>query len=454
MTPARLAALRVLLAMAGRRTTLASELEEQRGELADRRDRALLLELAAGTLRWRNTIDAYIEAASRRSVGDIDPRTLAVLRLGVYQLQHLSRVPAHAVVHESVEAIRALGQPRAAPFVNAALRAVSERRRLPSLPARPQAGDSRAEWVRYLTIIESHPAWLVERWIERHGVEAAEAWCRFNNAPPDVIVVPRRHEPPDELLAHLRADGVDAAPARYAPGALQLPPGSLGRLSPERLEMLRVQDEGSQLVARAAGVEAGERVLDLCAAPGGKTLVLHSSAAASPAAGPSLLVAADFRPRRVALLRELLRRASVDVPVVALDARRPLPFQPIFDCVLVDAPCSGLGTLRRDPDLKWTRSPDDLPGFAAEQLRMIRAAAGATRPGGRVVYATCSSEPEENGAVVSAFLSEDARYVRQPVDRAVLPSDARDPEGALTTLPFRDGLDAFYAAVLVRRAAA
>jgi 16S rRNA (cytosine967-C5)-methyltransferase len=447
MTPARLAALGVLIAVTRGRTTLAHEIERRRGGLADRRDRALLLELAAGALRWRNTLDAYIAAAARRSVDDIDPRTLAVLRLGAYQLLRLSRVPARAVVHESVEAVRALGVPRAAAFVNAALRAISERRRPPDLPARPDVSAPAEEWVRYLERVESHPAWLAARWIARHGPDAAETWCRFNNAAPDVVVRPRAGVPAERLAAHIREEGVEAAPARYAPDAIRLPAGSLGRLSSEASAMLHVQDEGSQLVARAAAVAPGERVLDACAAPGGKTMVLHGES-------PSLLVAADFRPSRVALLKDLLQKAGIPVPVLALDARLPLPFGETFDCILIDAPCSGLGTLRRDPDLKWTRRERDLETLAADQLLMVRSAADAVRPGGRIVYATCSSEPEENGGVVEAFLRQDPRYVQRPVDAAVLPAEARDAHGSLMTLPFRDGVDAFYAAVLVRRASA
>jgi 16S rRNA (cytosine967-C5)-methyltransferase len=255
----------------------------------------------------------------------------------------------------------------------------------------------------------------------------------------------------DELLSELQRDGVAATRAEFAPDAIRLPAGALGRLPPERLAMLRVQDEGSQLVARAAGARPGERVLDLAASPGGKTLLLS---AALEDDARSFLVAADFRPGRVALLSGTLQREGLRVPILALDGRRPLPFRQTFDCVLIDAPCSGLGTLRRDPDLKWTRQPDDLARFAADQLRMVQAAADVVVPGGRVVYATCSSEPAENAGVVDAFLAGDPRYRQTPVDADLPPRDARDAAGALTTVPFRDGLDAFYAAVLVRSRAA
>ncbi len=215
-----------------------------------------------------------------------------------------------------------------------------------------------------------------------------------------MVVRPRAGISASELLHSLQSRDIQATPARYVPDAISLPPGALGRLASDDLERLHVQDEGSQLVARAVAARRGERVLDLCASPGGKTIVMASDlglTSATPAPG---LVAADHRPARVRLLAETLRRTHLPVPIVRLDARGPLPFVAGFDAVLVDAPCSGLGTLSRDPDLKWSRTADQLEGLAADQRRMLRAAADAVRPGGRLIYATCSSEPEENIDVV------------------------------------------------------
>jgi 16S rRNA (cytosine967-C5)-methyltransferase len=235
------------------------------------------------------------------------------------------------------------------------------------------------------------------------------------------------------------------------PDAISLPAGALGRLASDDLERLHVQDEGSQLVARAVAARPGERVLDLCASPGGKTIVMASDleiASATPAHG---LVAADHRPARLRLLADTLRRSHLAVPIVRLDARGPLPFVDGFDAVLVDAPCSGLGTLSRDPDLKWTRTADQLAGLAADQLRMLRAAAGAVRRGGRLIYATCSSEPEENADVVEKFLGNDGRFGLEPIAAPGVPPGMIDGRGCLVTLPHRDALDAFFAAMLVRR---
>jgi 16S rRNA (cytosine967-C5)-methyltransferase len=451
MTTVRLAAAEVLLAVGRGRTTLANEVDRARMPLTDRRDRALLVELTAGTLRWRGALDALIELASRRPVRDIDERALAVLRLGVYQQRYLTRVPPHAIVNESVETVRRLGAPRAASFVNAVLRTVVRRGDRLRLPARPADDAPRSAWLAFLSVSLSHPAWLVERWFDRHGARATESWCRFNNTTPAVVVRPLPGRDAGDLLAMLQSRGVQVARALHVSDALCLQPGSLGRLATDDLEQLHIQDEGSQLVARAVAAKRGERVLDLCASPGGKTLVMASDVGLEPAPASTRFVAADYRRRRVHLLAETLRRAEVAAHIVTLDARRALPFRSTFDAVLVDAPCSGLGTLSRDPDVKWSRTASHLADLAADQRQMLRAAADVVRPGGRLVYATCSSEPEENLQVVEAFLAEDARFSLVPIVSGGVPPRLVDERGCLTTLPHRDTIDAFFAAMLVRR---
>ena len=444
MTPARLAAARALLALERGRTTLSAETERERPDLPDVRDRALFLEITTGTVRWQAELDACLTSHTRQPIADLMPEIRAVLRSGAYQLLHLDRVPPHAAVSESVEVVRALGRPRAAGLVNAVLRKLTRtdaRRRLPSRP-RSTAAESAA--LDYLSLTLSHPRWLVRRWLNRLGFEATERWCQFNNAAPRITVRPVHGIAAEALREELEAAGFEPSPARFAAGALQLSAGSLGRIPRPLRDRLIVQDEGSVLVAVAAGVGSGERVLDVCAAPGGKTLVF------ADAAGPSgLVVASDLRPARVSLLRSQLRRASVSVPILAVDAAAPLPFGPVFDRVVLDAPCSGLGTLRRDPDIKWTRAEADLAGFARAQSEMLHQAASVVRPGGRLIYATCSSEPEENADVVNAFLARTAAFTVEPIDKTI---DAQllSSRGFLETLPPRDDLDAFFAAKLVR----
>lgn len=453
MITVRAAAAHVLLALEQGDTTLGAEVERWRSEVPER-DRALFLEIVTGTLRWRNELDAVIAAASQRAAREIDPVALSVLRLAAYQLRHLDRIPEHAVVHESVDTIRQLEQPKAAGFVNAVLRTIIRRGPAISLPRRPPVGASLDAQVRYLSITLSHPAWLVRRWIARVGFDAAEAWCQFNNSAPHVSVRSAGRLDAATLLARLAAASIQAEPAPYVHDALRLAPGSLGRVPAALRDELVVQDEGAQLVARLADVRPGERVLDACASPGGKSLVLATDLKRA-GASRSHLVAADFRATRVETLARTLRALAPEVSIVRLDARVRLPFAPVFDCVLLDAPCSGLGTVRRDPDLKWTRRADDLPRFAAEQLAMLHACAAVVRPGGRIVYATCSSEPEENTEVVEAFLAAAADFaVARPEPSAPVPPALRNPAGALETRPFEHGLDAYFGAVLARHGTA
>jgi len=452
VTTARLAATRVLLSVDTGRDTLAASLERERAPLPDVRDRALCGEIATGALRWRNELDALLEASSRRRAAEIDEIPRAVLRLAAYQLRHLDRVPSYAVVHESVECVRALGAPKAAGFVNAVLRQTIRLAHSNVLPSRPATGAPVADQIRYLSVTLSHPAWLVERWLSRHTFDEVERWCQFNNAASWVTVRSIGRVPHEALLEDLQREGTPATPARFVSDAIRLPAGTLGSVSPALRQEMLVQDEGAQLVARVAGVEPGERVLDLCAAPGGKTVVAAADLQLRQHPGRSTLVACDYRVARVRLLRQSLLDAGLPVPIVRLDARVPLPFGPVFDCVILDAPCSGLGTLRRDPDLKWSRTADDLPGLVADEDRMLDRAADAVRPGGRLIYATCSSEPEENSLVVQHFLSNRRDFSRQPAGARYPAADPLvESQGYLATLPFRDELDAFFAAVLVRQ---
>jgi 16S rRNA (cytosine967-C5)-methyltransferase len=449
MTTVRTAAAEILLAVERGQTTLSAEVERARKRIADERDRGLLLELTAGTLRWRAQLDALLAQCSTRPIGEVDSRVRAVLRLAVYQLEHLDRVPPHAVVHEAVETIRSLKYERAAGYVNAVLRGFTRERARMILPARPVGGASRPDQIAYLSTTLSHPEWLVARWLDRVSFEDAEAWCRFNNTPPEIALRSAGRSRPVDLLAALAEAGVEARPATFVRNAIRLTGGALGELPPDLRDEVAVHEEGSQIVAHTVGAAAGEHVLDVCAAPGGKTVVMFEDMART-----GCLIAGDRRFARLRVLRGMLDHAGASVPVIGLDATRPLPLASIFDRVLLDAPCSGLGTLSRDPDVKWARTASDLTAFASVQGTMLKHAADAVRPGGRLVYATCSSEPEENEDVVDAFLACDARFQAEPAStgpRVARGQSLVDARGFLRTWPFRDGLDAFFAAVLVRR---
>jgi 16S rRNA (cytosine967-C5)-methyltransferase len=317
--------------------------------------------------------------------------------------------------------------------VNAVLRRVSrERDRLP-LPPRPSDPSDRTATVAYLSTALSHPAWLVSRWLDRYGFESVESWARFNNSPaPLTLRANTLKIGRDELAARLRDEGIECENTTRAADGLIVRSGNPLSSSLHDLGFFVVQDEASQLVGSYAGARAGETVLDACASPGGKTLVM-----AAASRGEGLIVASDVRPRRVNLLSETVARSgAANIAIVQADVTGTLPFGRVFDRVLLDAPCSGLGTVRRDPDIKWRRQEADLPTFAAAQQKMLEAVAAVVKEGGAIVYSTCSSEPEENDGLIGGFTS------RHPEFRV-----EGDP---LRTLPSRDGLEAFFAAMLVR----
>jgi len=454
IAPARRAAYEVLRAVSTGRSTLPDAMARARPHLKDPRDRSLAAEIVTGTLRWRGRLDWIVARAAAREVERLDPEVLDLLRLSLYQLLFLDRVPAAAIVDDAVSLTRRAGKRSAAGFVNAVLRGVG-RDGAPVLPARPPrvvtAADREAA-LDFLAVTGSHPRWLAARWLERLGLDAAETWVAFDNAEaPLTLRANRLYTTPEQLASHLARAGVETARTRVSPDGLVVTRGQpIGHPDVDP-RLFVVQDEASQLVVLMTGAAPGQRVLDACAAPGGKTIGL-----AGRLAGSGLLVAADQRPRRVALLRRFLAAAGADgVPVLRADASRPLPFRPVFDLVLLDAPCTGLGTLRRDPEIRWRRTAEDLAAATARQRRMMAEAAGVVGGGGRLVYATCSSEPEENQEVVEAFLAERPEFERVARRQLVgegAPDEVLTPQGDLQTRPDRDDLEAFFAAALQRTA--
>jgi 16S rRNA (cytosine967-C5)-methyltransferase len=428
-------------------------LARARTQLPDERDRALVSEIVTGTLRWQGAFDHVIAVMSRRAIVKFDTEVLCILRSALFQLLHLDRVPAAAIVSDAVDLTRKAGKTSAAPLVNAVLRRVSrERDKLP-VPPRPQP---RPQWLDptdrtaaldYLSITLSHPRWLVARWLDRYGFEATEKWLLFNNRPAPLTLRVNRLRTDGAALARALSDhGVDVEQGGYAPDAWVVRRGNPLSTPLADTGAFFVQDEASQLVATLVSAGPGERVLDACASPGGKTTAI---AAARHDEGP--IVATDVRGRRVDLLAATVRTSGArSIKVVQADAEA-LPFAPAFDWVLLDAPCSGLGTIRRDPDVRWRRTEADLPRLAAAQLRMLRETSRALRPGGRLVYATCSSEPEENEDVVAAFVAQGG-FTQVAVEGVPSLRALVTPAGHLRTFPFRDGLEAFFGAVLIKAA--
>lgn len=446
--PARTAAYHALSAVSTRGQDLPAALAHSRRALTDDRDRALAADIVTGTMRWLRSLDFLIDHFAKRPIRRLDPEVVTILRLSIYQLLHLDRVPASAVVDDAVDLTRAARKPSATGFVNAVLRAIlRQRHRLP-LPARPGTASREAQRA-YLGITHSHPDWLVDRWLTRYGFDAAEAWTRFNNETPALTLrVNTLRATVDEARRALAEDGVETGRASYAPDGLRVTSGNPLRRPADGLVF--VQDEASQLVPLVVAARPGEHVLDLCASPGGKTIAM---AAAMRDSG--VIVASDVRPRRMDLLRQTVQASGARaIHVVRVARAGPLPFRAVFDRVLVDAPCSGLGTIRRDPDIRWRRREADLPRLAVQQLELLARAAATVREGGRLVYATCSSEPEENDEVVGAFLAATAGFRLVDLAAERLPPAVTalvDARGLFRTLPFRDRLEAFFAAALQRR---
>jgi 16S rRNA (cytosine967-C5)-methyltransferase len=448
--PARVAAYDILTALSSGRSDLPGAIASTRGALHDERDRALAAEIAAGVQRWRAALDHLIELFSKRPIARLDDEVLDILRLSAYQLLHLTRVPAAAVVDDAVNLAKRAGKTSASGLVNAVLRAIARARPGLPLPPRPADPGDRASALAYFSVTLSHPRWLAERWFDRVGFAAAERWLQFDNTvAPLTLRANRLRVAPAELAARLEAENIALTPGRFAPDALIVNTGHPLRGAGLELGWFVVQDEASQLVALLAGDDPGRRVLDTCASPGGKTTTM---AAMRPDA---LIVACDVREKRVDLLRRVIAASgATNVRIVRADLLQPLPFSVQFDCVLVDAPCSGLGTLRRDPDIRWRRRESDLAPLAHAQRLMLRHASEAVAPGGRLVYATCSSEPEENDDVAADFLRDSDAFEAIDARRAAprLPAAVVDSAGYLRTLPYEHGLEAFFGAVFRRTA--
>lgn len=405
-------------------------------------DRGLATELVYGVLRWRGRLDWELRTACDRPLEGLDPLVRNALRLGLYQLRHLRRIPAYAAVDGAVRLLR--GRRGAGGYVNGVLRALA-RRDPPAFP------DPSADPVGYLAAAWSHPAWLAGRWIDRLGLEEAEAICRANLDPaPVTVAVNSIRGDAEAAEAELASLGAEPTPSRWVPGMYRLgaPRRALAG-APMAEGRLIVMDEAAALPVHLLGLRPGERVLDACAGGGGKAAL-----AAGLMAGSGEIVALDASPRALRRLTEARRRLGLDrVMPLHADARRPPPtLHGGFQRVLVDAPCSGLGTLRRHPEIKWQRDRAALAHLPGLQGELLAGAAACVAPGGVLVYATCTVEPAENEEVVEAFLKAHSAFAVETAPEA-LPVPARPllgPDGAIRTFPHRHGIDGFYAVRLGR----
>lgn len=424
--------------------------EVLRPPFADARDLQFCRALVYGVVCWRGYLDALLAKLSSHPVAQMKPLTRQALRCGLYQLVAMDRVPASAAINETIQLLKEAGQPRwLTGFVNGVLRRVS--RELAVLPG-PGEIDGVKSAGFALPDLLSHPRWLYERWLARHGQEVALALCRADNdgAPLCLRAVARVGR--DTLREVLRAAGITAELGAFAPAALILPGyrGPITALPGYDEGWFQVQDEAAQLVVPLLG-EVGEgRWLDACAGLGGKTTQMAELTGAG-----GQVVAVEPEARRFALLGANLHRLGLDAAVETLAgtiADLTATGSRQFQGILVDAPCSGLGVIRRHPDIRWNRQEAELARYQAGQLALLDQAAALLAPDGVLVYATCSSEPEENEQVVELFLAGH-RDFRVEGCGDYLPGAARDfvgADGFFRTRPDQ-GLDGFFAARLVKK---
>jgi 16S rRNA (cytosine967-C5)-methyltransferase len=438
---ARALALEVLLAVEG------GGFSDQRlGEALERgaleaRDAGLLTRLVYGTIAWQRRLDWTLSALVRRPLERLDPPVRCALRLGLFQLLMLQRVPAHAAVDTSVELVKQRSGAAPAKVVNAVLRAAA-RQGERALPGSEEVGLADA-----LAIRSSHPTWLVERWIAELGNARTEALLAADNdVAPSVVRVDRRRATRDQALEELAATGVVARKAPFAADGVRID-GPLRDVL--HLPWLQPQSEASLLVVDLLAPRSGERIVDLCAAPGGKSgAIAERLDEATPP-----LVALDRSRRGVRAIDAMARREPRRrIRVARADGAAAPLAEGSFDAALLDAPCSGLGTLRSHPEIRWRRSPSDVAALAAAQRRLIGSAARLVRPGGRLVYATCTLLREENEDVVASFLAAERSWSQDASPRGDLGEAARfvDATGALHTGPDDGALDGFFAVVLRR----
>lgn len=421
ISPARLAAFRILEQVeSGAFSSVLLAAEEPKLQAVDR---ALCHELVLGVLRWQFWLDKVVEHFSKKRIESLDRAVRIALRLGLYQLRFLTRIPASAAVNESVSLVRMARLSSAAAFVNALLRrAVRE-------PEYDPAADV-SDPIEQIAVRTSHPAWMIARWAGWLGLDQAESFAHANNlVPPTAFRTVAKRANQSEILSKLSAAGATLESSEIVDGAWRVSGATSLLRELSAAGEIYLQDEASQLVAQLVDAKRGERVLDLCAAPGGKTTMI-----ADRSGDGALVIAGDRSATRMETVVATTRLHQLEgITPVILDAVEQLPFwQQTFDKVLVDAPCSGTGTLRRNPEIRWRLSVDDIVVLAEQQKRILGRAMEMVKPGGRLVYSTCSVEREENEEVI-AEVPERFRLVNK-----------------IRTWPQFEGSDGFFVAVFER----
>lgn len=435
--PARIAAFDILLRVEREQAYAVELLHSPAIDNLSTADRNLTTEIVMGVLRWRSILDELIAYFSFTPFAKLDLEVVTAMRMGVYQIALLSRVPSHAAVNETVELVKRGKKASAAGLANAVMRKILAQ----------QKSGKRISSQGTVAEVFAHPDWLVQRWIQQFGPDVALKICEYDQQIPETVLRLSRAGDEDAL----RREGIELAPGALMRSARRVITGDVTRTSLFSEIKVAIQDEGSQLVAALVG--SGKRILDCCAAPGGKTAAL---ATRLPEAE---IVAAELHPHRARLLRRMAPQQNVQV--LTANALQ-LPFKAEFDRVLADVPCSGTGTLARNPEIKWRLRPADIPDLHARQVAILRAAMRHTAAGGRIVYSTCSLEPEENEDVLAECLNGNTEFhlvsIAEELERLRGAGELVWHEGAtltrggfLRTIPGVHPCDGFFAAILEKQ---
>ena len=437
ISPARAAAFDILLRVDQQDAYASELLHSERLARLSEADRGLTTQIVMGVLRWRSRLDEAVARAANRKLDKLDPEVLTALRMSAYQLRFLSRIPAHAAINDSVDLVKRAHKRSAAPLVNAVSRKIAATS--PGPGTHPTSWDSKTVAAEF-----AHPDWLVERWASEYDLERAAQICRYDQQVPQVAL-----RIDDSVVDNeLKGEGIELASGRLLSSARVVVDGDVYHSRAVQEGRAFIQDEASQLVALLVGT--GSRVLDCCAAPGGKTAAI---AVRNPTAE---IVAAEVHAHRSELLRKRVRKTNVQV--IQADVLK-LPTLGSFDRVLADVPCSGTGTLARNPEIKWRLKPEDLADLHSRQVAILCAALQQLAPGGRAVYSTCSLEREENEAVVEEVLRNAAQFrvvdcreeltrLRAVGELAWSDIDSLVNGKFLRTIPGLQPCDGFFAAVM------
>jgi len=461
VSPARTAAFDILLRVETTDAYASELLHSSRAAKLSPADHGLATEIVMGVLRWRSVLDEQITSHVDKPLTKFDVEVITALRVGAYQLLFLDRIPAHAAINESVELVKKARKRSAAGMVNAVLRRIGKQTspknvlvnrgsevRLregiaSAMPKEPlDAAPLGAKAPR--NVINTHPAWLVERWEGTYGREAARGICSYDQTGPKTVI-----RADENLVEELASEDIQLGSGRLLKGAHLVMSGDITRTRAFREKRLVIQDEGSQLIALLVG--HGKRILDCCAAPGGKTRIVAEQNA------NSIVIATELHPHRAMLMKRLVPQSNIQI--IATDIRT-MPFAMPFDRILVDAPCTGTGTLARNPEIRWRLTPDDISRMQAYQIEILSAAMNQLAPGGQLLYSTCSLESDENEAVIEQVLRDN--HSLRLLDMRARLGDLHnqgallcDPESLvrgsyLRTIPGVHSCDGFFAALIER----